>query len=149
MPAALQRRLDALFRSDPLARSIGAELATWAPGSAEVRAVPGDAALNFLGTVHGGVLFSLADIAFAVANNSWGRMCVALSVDVQFLRPGRPGRQLRATAVEQSRSRRIASYALRVEEGDELVASFHALGYRTERWHFGQDAWPETWRAVA
>jgi acyl-CoA thioesterase len=95
------------------------------------------------------VLFSLADLAFAVANNSWGRVCVALSVEVQFLQPGRPGRALRATAVEQSRRRRIASYVLRVEDGDALVASFHALGYRSDRWHFGEDAWPETWRAQA
>ena len=28
----------------------------------------------------------------------------------------------------------------------ELVASFHALGYRTDRWHFGEDAWPRGWR---
>ena len=102
--------------------------------------------------MHGGALFSLADMAFAVANNSWGRVGLALSVDVQYVLAAVPGVALRATATEQSRSRRIASHLLRVEEADgerRLVASFHALGYRTDRWHFGEDAWPQAWREGA
>lgn len=150
-PAAnpLADRLDELFRSDPLAARLGVELVGWHPGFAEVRATPGPELASFLGPVHGGALFSLADVAFAVANNSWGRVGLALSVDVQYVVAATPGVALRATATEQSRSRRIASHLLRVEEDEgrrRLVASFHALGYRTDRWHFGEDAWPQPWR---
>jgi acyl-CoA thioesterase len=148
----LASRLDELFRADPLADRLGVELVRWRPGFAEVRATPGTELTSFLGGVHGGALFSLADMAFAVANNSWGRVGVALSVEVQYVLGASPGVSLRATATEQSRSRRIASYLLRVEEADgdgRLVASFHALGYRTDRWHFGEGAWPEAWKAQA
>lgn len=155
-------QLDRMFRADPLAQRLGVSLVRWHPGFAEVRVTPGNELASFLGPVHGGALFAVADIAFSVANNSWGRVGVALSVDVQYVRPAMPAAPLRATATEQSRSRRVASYLLRVEavdgEGEggddgegsgELVASFHALGYRTDRWHLGEDAWPEAWRARA
>lgn len=148
LPAGLRARLDQLFRTDALASGLGVDLVDWAPGRAEVRWTPSDEHANFLGSVHGGAIFSCADVAFAVANNSRGQISVALSVDVQFLAAAQPGLPLRATAVEQSRSRRIASYQLRVEEagGGALVASFAALGYRTDRWHFGAEAWPTSWR---
>ena len=147
----LAGRLDELFRTDPMAARLGVELVRWHPGFAEVRATPGADLTSFLGGVHGGALFALADMAFAVANNSWGRVGLALSVDVQYVVGAVAGVALRATAQEQSRSRRIASHLLRVEEaeGGRLVASFHALGYRTDRWHFGEDAWPRAWREQA
>jgi acyl-CoA thioesterase len=151
-PNPLHDRLDDLFRADPLSARLGARLVRWQPGFAEVVATPGPELANFLGTVHGGAVFSLADIAFAVANNSWGRMGLALSVDVQYVRAATPGVALRAVARERSRTRRNATYALRVEEAEgerALVASFQALGYRTDRWHFGEDAWPPAWREKA
>lgn len=138
--------LDALFRSDPLAATLGATLADWGPGWAEcgLDAAPDHA--NFAGSVHGGVLFSLADLAFAVACNSYGRQCVALSIDAQFLAAARVGDTLVATASEQSRGRATGSYELKVRRGERLVASLHALCYRTDGWHLGEDAWPTQWR---
>jgi uncharacterized protein (TIGR00369 family) len=98
--------------------------------------------------VHGGALFSLADCALGVVSNSWGRICVALSVEVHYLSAGTPGETLRATAVERSRTRRTASFAIDVtsESDGTLRASFQAMCFRTGRWHLGEDAWPEDWR---
>jgi acyl-CoA thioesterase len=99
--------------------------------------------------VHGGALFSLADAALGVASNSWGRVCVALTIETQFL--SAPGDQvLIATAVERARTRRTAAYAIDVtsEEDGTLRASFQAMAFRTGRWHLGEDAWPEEWRAT-
>ena len=58
--------------------------------------------------------------------------------DVRAAQPTQPPV---AVAVERSRIRRIASYQVQVTHGDELVADV-GLGYRTDRWHFGEDAWP-------
>ena len=148
LPSALRDRLDRLFRADPVADQLGARLVDWTPGRAEVRATPGPQHASFLGPVHGAVLFSLADVAFSVANNSWGRVCVALSVSVDYLRAAQPGRELTITAFEQSRTRRIASHLGRITEGADLVATFQHLGYRTDHWHFGEEAWPASWRSL-
>lgn len=139
--------LDALFRDDGFARVLGAELVDWGGGWARVQWSPTADHLNFGGVVHGGAVFGLGDYAFAVASNSWGRVAVALTVDVQFLRGVRPGVELTAEARERSRSRRTGAYLIEVSEPDRLVASLHAMVYRVDAWHLGDDAWDEGWRA--
>ncbi len=77
----------------------------------------------------------------------WG---VALTVEAQFLSAPLAGDVLVATALERSRTRRTASYAIDVisEEDGTLRAGFQAMTFRTGRWHLGEDAWPEEWRAA-
>lgn len=144
-------RLDALFRSDPYVGALGAELVGWGDGEATLRWVPYDGHRNFTGGVHGGALFSVADGALAVASNSWGRICVALSVEAQFLAPPPGGKPLLAIARERARARRTGSYLIEVApeaEPSALVASFQGMVYRTDRWHLGSGAWSETWKAT-
>jgi acyl-CoA thioesterase len=109
-----------------------------------------DGHVNFVGSTHGGALFSLADTALGVACNAWGRICVALTVEAQYLTAGLVGETLRATAVERSRTRRTASYTIDVvaEADGTLRAAFQAMCFRTGRWHLGEDAWPDNWREV-
>lgn len=140
--------LDRLFRSDPHARSLGIELVDWGLGWAEVRATPTADHGNFLGTVHGGLVFSLADVALSYAGNSWGRMSLALSMEVQYLKAATVGTPLYAVARCRSRSRRISSFGIDVTDPDgTLTASFQALNYRVDRWHLDADAWPTDWQA--
>ncbi len=119
----------------------------WLPGSATLRMTPGKDHRNLAGTVHGGVLFSLADAAFEVACNSYGRLAVALESSCHYSRSAQIGEVLTAGASEVSRSRRTASYRIDVRDVDgDLVAWYMALAYRTDEWHLGQDRWPEQWR---
>jgi acyl-CoA thioesterase len=141
-------RLEAVFAVDPYLERVGAELVEWDGGWAVFRLRGGRDHTNFLGTVHGGALFSLADAALSVACNSWGRVCMALTVEIQFLAASHPGDVLMATATERSRTRRTAAYAVDVisEADRSLRATFSAMAFRTGRWHLGEDAWPEDWR---
>lgn len=141
--------LGEVFRRDTLAASLGIELTDWGPGWARATWTPGEQHQNFAGTIHGGALFTLGDVVFAVACNSWGPMAVALSVDVHFLAAVAAGEGLTAEATERSRTRRTGSYHLDVHAGERHVASLHAMAHRTSRWHLGEDAWPETWRSLA
>ena len=150
---ALERnraRLEAVFRDDGYVKEIGAELVEWSGGRAVYRLTAEAGHMNFVGSVHGGALFSLADTALGVACNAWGRICVALTVEAQYLTAGLVGETLRATAVERSRTRRTASYTIDVvaEADGTLRAAFQAMCFRTGRWHLGEDAWPEEWRAT-
>jgi len=148
-PESNRTALETVFQSDAYVSELGAKLVEWDGGRAVFRLAPGPRHLNFVGSVHGGALFSLADAALGVASNSWGRVCVALTIEAQFL--SAPAAEvLIATAVERSRTRRTAAYAIDVTSEDDgaLRATFAAMTFRTGRWHLGEDAWPEEWRAT-
>ena len=139
--------LDAIFRSNPIHALLGIEVVEWAPGSASVRMRARDDQANVHGGVHGGVLFSLADAAFEIASNSYGRVCVGLDTTCHYAAPAEPGDELTAIATEMSRSRRAASYRVEVQGADGRLRAWSlATAHRTERWHLGAERWPEAWR---
>lgn len=142
-------RLDELFRADRYASGLGAELIDWGGGWARVAWTPDAGHRNFGELVHGGAVFSLGDVAFSVASNSWGRRAVALSIDTHFLAAPELGVSIVADARERARSRRTASYQIELATSDGApVASLHAMVYRLSGWFFGEDAWPDDWRAA-
>jgi acyl-CoA thioesterase len=143
----LKARLDEIFRSGGLGGVLGFQLVDWGPGRAVVALTPTPAVANITGSVHGGVLYTLADSAFEVACNSYGRVCVALDVSVHHASAAPVGEIVTAEAVEVSRSARVASYRITASgPGGEVRAWYQATAYRTSRWHFGADSWPSTWR---
>ena len=73
---------------------------------------------------HGGFIFTLANSAFAFACNSHNERAVAAQGDITFIRPGKLGDVLVATAREISRSGRSGIYDVRVTAGDEVIAEF-------------------------
>ena len=83
-----------------------------------------DDMVNGHGICHGGVIFSLADTAFACACNSWGPVTVAARCDIVFVAPARCGDVLIAEARMRSRYGRNGLYDVVVAHGDRLVAEF-------------------------
>lgn len=142
---ALQGALDAEFRRNPFLRALGIELVDWGPGWAQTRLAPDRGLTNLAGTVHGGAITSLADVAFEVACNAYGREAVALDLSCHFAAPARGG-ALTATAEELTRGRRTASYRVAVTEGPTTVAWLQAVAYRTDRWRLGAERYPDDWR---
>ena len=100
--------------SDPFARFLGIELLALGEGYSKVTLTIGDHMLNFHGLPHGGVIFSLADAAFAAACNSYGQAAVALHVGISFLAAVSVGTRLVAEASEESLGRRTGLYRLTV-----------------------------------
>jgi acyl-CoA thioesterase len=147
-PGDNRARLEAIFRGDAYVGALGAELVDWGGGHATFRLTPGPHT-NFVGSVHGGALFSLADAAIGVASNSWGQLSVLLSAEAQFLSAAPAGDTLVARATERSRTRRTSSFTIDVtsEADGSLRAAVVAMCFRTGRWHLGEEAWPEDWRA--
>jgi len=78
--------------------------------------------LNGFGLAQGGMLFTFADVAFAMACNdpagSEEHYTVAQGADVNFLRPGKPGSPLRATAVRRVQKGRTGIYDITVTQPD-------------------------------
>jgi acyl-CoA thioesterase len=116
---------------DLFARHLGLELLELRPGYSRVGLTLQPHMVNGLGLPHGGVIFTLADYAFAAACNSYGEAAVALSMDVHFLASPEPGARLVAEASEVSRGRRTALYRLTVTgPAGAVVAELHGMAYR-------------------
>ena len=128
------RIIDAIkqkMENEPYARKLGLELVLLEPGRATVEMTPQAENANLFGMIHGGAIFSLIDEAFQLACNSHGTLAVALNVAVTYHRP--PDRQstLRAEAEEVHRSRKTATYEIKVvDEKGALIATCLALAYR-------------------
>ena len=146
-PRQLRDEMDTLLRDTPLLKTLGIELVAWLPGSAALKMTPTPDHGNLNGTLHGGVLFSLADAAFEIACNSYGRLAVALETSCHYCRPAKIGEPITAGASEVTRSRHTASYRVDVRDGKgDLLAWYMCLAFRTEQWHLGEDRWPSKWR---
>lgn len=97
-------------------------------GYARVRMVVRDDMLNGHRMAHGGMIFSLADTAFAYACNSRNETTVAQSATIAFLAPAVVGDVLVAEAKEASRSGRSGVYQVGVKAADgRVIAEFTGL----------------------
>ena len=84
---------------------------------------------NGLGTVHGGALFTLADLAFAAASNCGDDMVVSIDAGMSFSKACASG-ILVAEAREVTRSSRLVNYEAKVcNEAGDIIALFHGTGY--------------------
>ena len=119
--------------NDTFGKSNRMHLETVREGYAEAVMEITENSCNAVGTVQGGAIFTLADLAFAGAANSRGDKCVAMSAAVSFIRPG-SGRTLRAVAKEVSRGRRscVLDVEVKNDEG-KLVAKIQITGFFYEK----------------
>ena len=121
----------AMLAGDRLSLTLGIELLAAAPGRASLVMIVKESMLNGFGTCHGGVLFTFADTALSCACNSRNQRFVAHHCSIVYLRPGKLGERLVATAVERSRTDRIGIYDVSVVDGTgSVVGEFfgHARG---------------------
>ena len=116
--------VETMMASDAASRMFGIELLDYGAGWARVQLMVRDDMVNGHGICHGGVIFSLADTAFACACNSWGPVTVAAGADISFIAPGRRGDRLTAEARVRARYGRNGIYDVAVNRGEELIAEF-------------------------
>jgi acyl-CoA thioesterase len=85
--------------------------------------------LDAVGIMQGGALFTLADLAFALACNSHGTLAVGCQADITWLKAVRSGR-LTAEAEEISRTKTVSTCLIRVlDESGNLVALSKCVAY--------------------
>jgi acyl-CoA thioesterase len=122
--------MDRFIERDRFARYLGIEILEHGPGFAKARLEINQNHLNSVDTVHGGVLFSLADTAFAVASNSHGMVSVAIQASIaNFQAVG--GGTLQAVAREVALNPKLATYSIEIrDESESLVALFQGTVYR-------------------
>jgi acyl-CoA thioesterase len=114
----------AMWEEDDASQGLGMEIVEVRSGEATLTMTIQPHMVNGQRIAHGGFIFLLADSAFAFACNSHNQRAVAAQCDIAFIRPGKLGDKLVATAREISRSGRSGIYDVRVTAGDTVVAEF-------------------------
>ena len=114
-----------MFEADRASKNLGMRLVEATDGRAVVEMIVGPLMLNGYDIAHGGLLFTLADTAFACACNvDGGGVTVASGADVTFVAPAHEGDVLVATAEERVVFGRSGVYDVTVRRGEEVVAEF-------------------------
>jgi acyl-CoA thioesterase len=113
---------EAMWKEDDASKGLGMEILQIKPGEAVLTMTVKPDMVNGQGIAHGGFIFTLADSAFAFACNSHNERAVAAQCNISFIRPGKLGDRLIATARELSRTGRSGIYDVRVTVDDTAIA---------------------------
>jgi len=114
-----------ILELDQTCRSMGISLENINEGTAKLSLRIKEQHINGHGICHGGIIFTLADSAFAFACNSRNTASVAQHANVTFIRPAKLGDKLFATAKEISLIKRNGIYDVTIKnENADVVAEF-------------------------
>ncbi|MEX3610957.1 hydroxyphenylacetyl-CoA thioesterase PaaI [Rothia sp. LK2588] len=115
----------AILNNDPAAAWLGIEVEQAEYGTARISMTLRPEMLNGFGIAHGGMIFTLADTAFAMACNrpdgEADTITVASGCDIDFVSPGRSGERLTATALVRHHHGRSGLYDITVTGEDGRV----------------------------
>lgn len=120
-----RRCADAMYAEDTASKALGIAIDVREAGEAVAQMTVRDDMVNGFGVCHGGLLFTLADTAFAFACNGYDDRTFAAAAAIDFIRPALLGDELRALAREDYRGSRSGFYTVEIRnQRDEVVAMF-------------------------
>ena len=114
-----------MYSKDNASRALGIKVSVERPGESTASMSVRPDMVNGHALCHGGLIFSLADTAFAFACNAYDDVTVAAGASIDFVRPAQLGDELVASAREKHRGRRNGLYEVEVRnQDDQLIALF-------------------------
>jgi acyl-CoA thioesterase len=126
-----------MWANDDASKWTGMSLDAVGPGMATTSLTVETHHTNGHDICHGGVIFTLADSAFAFACNSYNRIVVAQHNSITYAAPGRLGDRLTAEAREVALFGRSGIYDVRVtDQSGKLIAVFRGNSRALEGKHF-------------
>jgi acyl-CoA thioesterase len=124
----------AMMERDLASAALGMVVERDDPGHAVVTMKVREDMTNGFHITHGGLVFALADTAFAIACNEDENITVAAGADITFLKSTRAGQTLTATAVRKVRSGRTGLYDVTVtDDSGDVVAEYRGRSVATNR----------------
>ena len=120
-----------LYEKDKAAKALGIQVLEITPGGAHLTMTVRADMTNGHAVCHGGLIFALADTAFAYACNSYGDNTLAAAASIDFLAPAYANDVLSATAREAWRAGRSGLYEVEVtNQKGEQIALFRGRSHR-------------------
>ncbi|HHV72329.1 MAG TPA: PaaI family thioesterase [Clostridia bacterium] len=128
----MEDKIIKFFEGDKFAAYNGIKLIKVKPGYSLARMEITANHLNGVNIVQGGALFTLGDLAAAAAANAHGRVAVAISANILFIKPSK-GKVLFAEAKEISASKKIANYQVDIyDDKQEDIAKLTVILYKRD-----------------
>jgi len=120
-----------MYARDMASKALGMRIVRVEPGFAELTMIVRADMVNGHAICHGGLIFTLADSAFAFACNSYNLNTVASGCAIDFIAPAREGDVLTARARERQLAGRTGVYDVEVaNDRGEVLALFRGKSYR-------------------
>lgn len=118
-----QRCAREMWAVDNASRQLGIEVRVTAVGAATATMRVREDMVNGFDICHGGMVYTLADTAFAFACNSYNRVTLTASGEIHYLRSAMLGDELTAAAIEDYRGHRRGFYTVKIrnQDGDSVA----------------------------
>lgn len=126
--------LERLNAEDRFARSIGARLTEVREGYSCAELTVEERHLNGAGVCQGGVIYTLADLAFAAVANSRGILTLGISNNITFVKSAQLGDYIKAECIEQVNHHKLPYCDIKVSNTQgETLAIMTGLAYRLKK----------------
>ena len=122
-----------MLSQDAFSQWMGIEILECEMGRCKVGMTIRKDMLNSMYKAHGGVSYSLADTAFGFAANTHGKYAVSIETSINHIEALNEGDYLVAESVIEKVNNKLGFNVIEVKRGDELVALFKGLVYRTQK----------------
>jgi len=128
-----QQIVEKMMSRDTFSQWLGIEVLEVGAGNCVLRMKIREEMCNGFGIAHGGISFSFADSALAFACNSQGKHALSIETSISHTKSLNVGDVITATAVEKSKSNRIAIYEVIVTNASgDTVALFKGTVFRKD-----------------
>lgn len=122
-----------MLSKDAFSSWLGIEILEVEKGRAKVGMRLRSDMMNSMNKAHGGITFSLADTAFGFASNSFGKYAVSIETSINHIEALEEGDYITAETTLQNTKNKLGFHIVEVKRGDELVAIFKGVAYRTSK----------------
>ncbi len=122
-----------MLGQDPFSSWMGIEILECEIGRCKVGMTVRREMLNSMGKAHGAISYTLADTAFGFASNTHGKYAVSIETSINHIEALNEGDYLVAESVIEKVNDKLGFNIIEVKRGDELVALFKGVVYRTQK----------------
>ncbi len=125
---------DNLNEGDRFAKGIGARITEISEGLSQAELTVTPEHINGAGVCQGGVMYTLADLAFAAVANSHGILSLGISNTITFMKSAQVGDRLTAECREVLDHHKLPYCDIQIRnQRGELVAVMTGLAYRLNK----------------
>jgi acyl-CoA thioesterase len=122
-----------MLSQDNYSQWLGIEILECEIGRCKVSMTVRKEMLNSMQKAHGGITYSLADTAFGFAANTHGKFAVSIETSINHIEAVNDGDYLVAESVIEKVNNKLGFNIIEVKRGDEMVALFKGVVYRTQK----------------
>ena len=122
-----------MLSQDAFSQWMGIEILESEIGRVKVAMTIRKEMLNSMNYAHGGVSYTLADTAFGFTSNTHGKYAVSIETSINHIEALEEGDRLVAECIIEKVNNKLGFNVVEVKRGEELVALFKGVVYRTHK----------------